>query len=103
MKDITISAHVRLRGNFDALLHLRGHCASMGVAVHLSVEEELHLREASYSNGVTIMSDRGFDIYKAPSASDGLKTTKQIHIMCFELATAAATAAVALHRGRPVR
>ena len=79
---VKLSTHRRSdTGTIDVLCQ---HYLPMGLGITVAVSEDLQVREISYDNGTTILSDRGLDVYKAPSA-DGARPCRTSQIMYFEV------------------
>ena len=84
VRAVRLWTHTRSQPNDDTLRDIACKFKEMGVSVSIMYQHDLHVRELLYSNGIAILSDRGLDIFRAPSAK-GVRYCRNVSIHYYEV------------------
>ena len=84
IKRIRLSTHVRSRSAESLLSAAQEVACGLDIDLSIAFCPDIHLRELSYSNGVTISADRGLDLFQAPN-SLGVRSCRAATVIYFEM------------------
>ena len=85
VRHVLLTTHARSKGSEEVLSELQGIYRGKGLQIEVVFNEDLHVREILYSNGVCVSSDRGLDVYRMPGA-DGIRHCRVGQVLYFEAA-----------------
>jgi len=88
VRNVALSTHSRSEVNRNQLDDLVKKYSAMNLVISVAYVQDLHLRELVYSNGIVISSDRGLDLFQAPSHT-GLRCCRNSTVHYFEQDAAA--------------
>jgi hypothetical protein len=83
IRAVRLTTHVRSQFAQAELEEVLMRYGRLGLHVTIAYQADLHLREVAFSNGVVVVSDRGFDIFKAASAQ-GVRACRDTSILYYE-------------------
>ena len=67
VRRVRLFSHIRCSGSRSVLQEMGDEFSTFDFRMEFAFADELHVREVAFANGVVISSDRGLDIYRAPS------------------------------------